>query len=74
MRKEGLDNLTLTGHIKNKRDREKQRIVYQTNLCKYLVEQGLGSYSENTKAAKRYKGQETVVNHNHPHNLNGFDT
>lgn len=40
MRKEGSENLTLTGCIKDKRgDREKT--TYLVSLCKWMLEQGL---------------------------------
>lgn len=42
MRKEGLENLTLTAYIEGKWVREKQRITYLLILCKGLTEQGLG--------------------------------
>lgn len=29
----GLENLTLEGHIRGKRDREKQQVTYLRNLC-----------------------------------------
>lgn len=39
MRKEGSENLTLTGCIKDKRDRKKT--TYLVSLCKWMLEQGL---------------------------------
>lgn len=42
MRKEGLENLILTGHTEGKRDSGIQRITCLTSLCKWLAEQRLG--------------------------------
>lgn len=39
MRKEGLENLTLTGHAESKRGRVKQQVNY-LSLCEWLLEQG----------------------------------
>lgn len=41
MRKDDLENSTLTGRIKGKKVREKQPIPYLTSFCKSLVELGL---------------------------------
>lgn len=38
IRKEGLENLTHTGHFKDKR-REKFRVTYLTSLCEWFVKQ-----------------------------------
>lgn len=42
MRKEDLQNLTLTGHITSRRDKGKQRVTLIKSLCKLKPEQGLG--------------------------------
>lgn len=38
MRKEGLANLTLTGHIENKRSGGRQLVVYSMRLCEWITE------------------------------------
>lgn len=38
MRKEGLVNIPLTGHITSKRSRGEQRVIYLTDLCESTVE------------------------------------
>ena len=38
MRKEGLENLMLTGYIDGKRDKERQRQTYLGSLSRWLEE------------------------------------
>lgn len=46
MRKENLENMTLTGHLEGKRGRGKQCMAYLTSLCKCLAEQELGDIAK----------------------------
>lgn len=39
MKKDGLQNLILTGHIKGRRNREKGRATYIMDVCELLGEQ-----------------------------------
>lgn len=66
MRKESVDNLTVTGYIKSKRNRGKECITYLTNLCKWLAKQEISRFSKDTKFTKEYKGREVVANHDYP--------
>lgn len=38
MRKDGLENFVLTGYIKSKRDRGRQKATYLTSLCEWEVD------------------------------------
>lgn len=40
MKKEGLENLALTGYIDGKRNKEIQQVTYLTGLIKWMAEQG----------------------------------
>lgn len=66
MREEGQENLTHLGHIKIKRDREKQRIIYATGLRKRLTVEWFGE-TEKYKLTKSNKGQVHVDNHGSSH-------
>ncbi len=46
MRKEGLENLILTGRIEGKRDKGNQRVTFLAGLSKWMTERGLGEVAE----------------------------
>lgn len=52
--KDGLENSTLTGHIKGKKDKGKQPMTYLTSFCKSLADLGLRD-SKKTNFTKSYK-------------------
>lgn len=41
MRKDGFENMILTGQIEGKKDKGKQSITYLLSLSKLMVDQGL---------------------------------
>lgn len=57
MKKQRLDNLTLTG-LKRKRDKEKQRLDIKKSLCKLIAEQEVGVI---VKSDKRWEILESHV-------------
>lgn len=54
MRKQSLENVTLTGQAEDKNDRSKQRVTYLITLCKWMSEQGVSTSNE-INIAKKYK-------------------
>lgn len=58
MRKGGLENLILAGHIEGKRDRLESVIIFMTVLYKGTVEQRLGVRVKRKNITKGYKGWE----------------
>lgn len=63
MKKEDLEKLTLTGYIKDKRDRRKKSIIYLTSMYKWLAEQGLGGTVKRKKLTKSSTWHEDVERH-----------
>lgn len=51
MRKEGLKNLTLTGHTEGNWDKRKEHATCLMRLCNRMAEQGLG----------RIRGKKTLL-------------
>lgn len=56
MRMEGLENVILTWHIEDKRNRERQRITYQASVCEWLVKREGLSLENGEETAKGHKG------------------
>ena len=58
MRKEGLENLILTGRIEGGRDRGKQRATYLTGLSEWMTGRGMREAgSQPLLRASRYRGK-----------------
>lgn len=60
---EDLEKLTFKGHNESKRNRGKQRITYQTSMCKWLVKKEIQRDGEKTKLTKNNKGKEVVMSY-----------
>lgn len=61
MRKEVLENMTLTRHIESKRNREKQGVTYVTSSCKCLINQALGEIPKRQILRRLTKKKQLIV-------------
>lgn len=52
IRKDFLENLKLTGHIENKRERGKQQVSYLAYLCEWMGERGFDKWKNFAKKLK----------------------
>lgn len=59
VKKEGLENLKLTGHIEANRERGNQQKIHVGNINKWKVEQVLGN-NKTTNFIKTYNEQESM--------------
>lgn len=74
LRKENLENITLTQHTESKRDIGKQQIIYLTSFCKCTAEQRDRGIVKGQSLLRTTQCRKVVVGHNHPHHKKTWHT